>query len=220
MLAVVWAASKCKMFLTGMQHFQVITDHNPLIPILNNHRLDEIDNPRLQRLKMKLMAFNFTAKWCKGNTNGAPDALSRNPVWKPQQVDALAEYDEDNQPEPSAAEIRSIINQSSQENARIQELQDHAKRDDTYQQLKEVILQGFPDHKNQLPERLRQYWQVRRELSIEDDIILHGCRLLIPIAMRKKILECLHSSHQGIVRTNNEPVLPYTGLVWIRILKT
>jgi len=111
MLAVVWAASKCKLFLTGMQHFQVITDHNPLIPILNNHRLDEIDNPRLQRLKMKLMAFNFTAKWCKGNTNRAPDALSRNPVWKPQQVDALAEYDEDNQPEPSAAEIRSIINQ-------------------------------------------------------------------------------------------------------------
>ena len=204
MLAVVWAASKCKMFLTGMQHFQVITDHNPLIPILNNHRLDEIDNPRLQRLKMKLMAFNFTAKWCKGNTNRA---LSHNPVWKPQQVDALAEYDEDNQPEPSAAEIRSIINQSSQENARIQELQDHAKRDDTYQQLKEVILQGFPDHKNQLPERLRQYW----ELSIEDDIILHGCRLLIPIAMRKKILECLHSSHQGIVRTKQRARL---ALYW------
>ena len=31
MLAVVWAASKCKIFLTGLQKFQIITDHNPLI---------------------------------------------------------------------------------------------------------------------------------------------------------------------------------------------
>ena len=83
MLAVAWAANKCKAFLMGLQNFQVITDHNPLIPILNNHRLDEIDNPRLQRLKTKLMAFNLTAKWCKGDTNRAPDALSRYPVWKP-----------------------------------------------------------------------------------------------------------------------------------------
>ena len=67
----------------GLQNFQVITDHNPLIPILNSHRLDEIDNPRLQRLKTKLMAFNLTAKWCKGDTNRASDALSHYPVWKP-----------------------------------------------------------------------------------------------------------------------------------------
>ena len=160
---------------------------------------------------MKLMAFNFTVTWCKGITNRAPDALSCNPVWETQQVDALAEYDEDNQPEPSAAEIRSLVDQSNQENAQIQELQDHAKKDDTYQQLKEVILQGFPDHKNQLPGRLRQYWQVHRELSIEDGILLHGCRLLVPTAMRKKILEHLHSSHQGIVRTKQQAHL---ALYW------
>ena len=45
MLAVCWAVSKCKLFLTGLQHFTIITDHNPLIPILNSHRLDEIENP-------------------------------------------------------------------------------------------------------------------------------------------------------------------------------
>ena len=27
---------KCKLFLTGLQHFTIVTDHNPLIPILNN----------------------------------------------------------------------------------------------------------------------------------------------------------------------------------------
>ena len=51
MLAVCWAVIKCNLFLAGLQHFSVITDHNPLISIINNHRLDEIENPRLQRLK-------------------------------------------------------------------------------------------------------------------------------------------------------------------------
>ena len=79
------------MFLMGLQNFQVITNHNPLIPTLNSHRLDEIDNIRLQQLKTKLMAFNLTAKLCKRDTNKAPDALSCYPVWEPQQEDDLAE---------------------------------------------------------------------------------------------------------------------------------
>ena len=52
LLAVSWAMSKCSIFLTGLPHFTVATDHHPLIPILNSHRLDEIENPRLQRLKL------------------------------------------------------------------------------------------------------------------------------------------------------------------------
>ena len=61
----------------------VFTDQNPLVPIINDHRLDEIENPRLQRLKTKLMAYNFTPQWLKGASNNAPDALSRHPIWDP-----------------------------------------------------------------------------------------------------------------------------------------
>ena len=81
------------LFLAGLQHFQVITDNNPLIPILNHHRLDEIENPRLQRLKIKLMTYNFTTEWVKGTKNDAPDALSRNLVTDPSPEDSLAELD-------------------------------------------------------------------------------------------------------------------------------
>ena len=65
LLAISWAIIKCKMFLAGLPHFRVITDHHPLIPILNSHRLDEIENPRLQRLKTRIMAYNFTANGAK-----------------------------------------------------------------------------------------------------------------------------------------------------------
>ena len=38
MLAVSWAISKCRLFLAGLPQFIVITDHHPLVPILNTHR--------------------------------------------------------------------------------------------------------------------------------------------------------------------------------------
>ena len=51
LLAILWAVSKCRLFLARLQHFTVLTDHNPLIPILNSHCLDKVENPHLQRLK-------------------------------------------------------------------------------------------------------------------------------------------------------------------------
>ena len=97
------------MFLAGLPHFRVITDHHPFIPILNSHRLDEIENPRLQRLKTQIMAYNFTAEWRKGIENDAPDALSRNPVLDPQPQDTLAECDLGSSPEMFIAELRAIV---------------------------------------------------------------------------------------------------------------
>ena len=82
------------MFLGGLQHFTVVTDHNPLIPILNSHCLDEVENPQLQRLRTQLMAYNFTVKWYKGCARAAPDALSRHPVLAPTEEDSMAEVEE------------------------------------------------------------------------------------------------------------------------------
>ena len=46
--------------------------HSPLVLILNNQCLDNIENIRLQRVKSCLVAFNFTAQWVKGNHNNKP----------------------------------------------------------------------------------------------------------------------------------------------------
>ena len=107
MLAVCWATLKCKIFLSGLQHFSVITDHNSLLPILNSYRLDVVENSRLQRLKTRLMAYNFTAEWCKGSKNNAPDALSRSPESDPLSTEILAEVDAFSNQEMSIAELRA-----------------------------------------------------------------------------------------------------------------
>ena len=200
MLAVCWAILKCHTFLAGLQHFQVVTDHNPLIPILNSHRLDEIENPRLQRLRTRIMGYNFTAEWLKGSNNSAPDALSRNPVFNPSPHDMLAELDIFNQPELSISEIRATT-AADHNSPHLDTLRKIAKEDTEYQQLRQLILNGFPDHRSQLPDPCKRYWAARDHLTIDGDLIVHGCRLLIPTKMRPQILSQLHESHQGSVRT-------------------
>ena len=95
----------------------------------------------------------------------------------------------------------------------MQELRDHTKMDETYIQLKATILKGFPDHKYQPTEALRQYWQVCHELSIEDDLILYGCRLLIPTAMRKTTSPSFSSTRNNPYKANSsvDPLLARNG---------
>ena len=199
LLAVSWAINKCHMFLAGM-HFTVVTDHHPLIPILNTHRLDEIENPRLQRLKTKIMGYTFKAEWLKGALNHAPDALSRYPSSDPTPDEQLAEQDLDSHQAATAVEIRAIAG-GDQDSPRLQDLREAAESDHEYQQLKHYIYNGFPDHRQNLPEQCRRYWHVRAQLSVEDDFIVYGCRLLVPATLRREVLNQLHDSHQGMVRT-------------------
>ncbi|XP_047482066.1 uncharacterized protein LOC125034318 [Penaeus chinensis] len=78
---------KCKYYLLGLPHFTLMTDHRPLVPILNSYTLDAIDNPRLQHLKEKIASYVFTATWRKGKELAIPDALSRAPVDSPSPED-------------------------------------------------------------------------------------------------------------------------------------
>ena len=79
LLAVVWAMTKCKYYDAELQHFGSLIDYRPMVPILNSYSLDTIDNPRLQCLKEKILAFTYTANWRPGKELCIPDALSRSP---------------------------------------------------------------------------------------------------------------------------------------------
>ena len=48
---------------------------------------------------------------------------------------------------------------------------------------------------------MQKYWQARHQLTVEDELIVHGCRLLIPAMMRRSILKQLYQAHQGVRRT-------------------
>ena len=64
---VYWATQKCKLYLLGLPSFEIITDHQPLVSIINSKTLDEIENPRQKNMKEKIQQqFNFVVKWKAG----------------------------------------------------------------------------------------------------------------------------------------------------------
>ena len=65
LVACVWACHKCRIFLAGLSHFNLVVDYRPLVPILNK-LLFEIEIQRLQRMREKLVPYSFTASWMKG----------------------------------------------------------------------------------------------------------------------------------------------------------
>ena len=70
-----------------------------------------------------------------------------------------------------------------------------------YQQLKTYIHNRNPSQHSHLPDKCQRYWNVRNQLTVEDSLIVFGCRLLIPPTLRHSVLVQLHSAHQGSVRT-------------------
>ena len=65
------------------------------------------------------------------------------------------------------------------------------------QLLLKVIEKGWPDRKDEVPEILKNYFDIRDTLSSQDGIVLKGTRILIPFCLRKSIKAKLHAAHFG-----------------------
>ena len=58
-LGAAWAMQRCRQFLESLPTFDLVTDHKPLMPILNSYAHDKLDNPRLLRLRLKMQRYSF-----------------------------------------------------------------------------------------------------------------------------------------------------------------
>ena len=70
--------------------------------------------------------------------------------------------------------------------------------DDNMQTLLTLIESGMPEHRHELPEALREYFQFRTSLHTADGVILYKDRVVIPPSLRNEILSSLQSAHQGV----------------------
>ena len=197
LLAVAWAVRKCRLFLVGLPHLDLVVDHRPLVPIINRKNLDEIENPRLQRLREKISEVNITASWRPGKEHSAADALSRAPVARPTVGDELAE----DCTTPAVLTVFACALSESCMDLRLQQVREAADRDEEARVLLDTVLHGFPAHKSELPEIIRAYWPVHDQLSVDDGLVVYGCRIVVPRPLRADILRELHASHMGKEKT-------------------
>jgi hypothetical protein len=77
MLGIVYATHKFHQFIYGRK-INVITDHKPLVSIINVKKISDIASFRLQRMKLKLLKYNLNVKHVPGKQMHIADLLSRN----------------------------------------------------------------------------------------------------------------------------------------------
>ena len=146
---------------------------------------------------MKMLEYSFTVSWVKGTANTGPDTLSRAPVAIPTPDDELGE-DQD------AASIHNITTSNVHSidiNLRLDAVRSAIDSDHEDQLLLDTEWTGFPNTKAQLQLALHPYWSLRDSLSIDDSLVVYGCRLVITASMCKGVLNMLHANHQGKERT-------------------
>ena len=73
--------------------------------------------------------------------------------------------------------------------------------DEVLQAVKAIVQSGWPAEKRKLPPTVAIYYDFRDELVIQDGLRFRGDRLVVPKTLRTRMLQTLHSSHQGIEST-------------------
>ena len=109
-------------------------------------------------------------------------------------------YISDHQQSDVEKEVESIhtVNHLAISQEQLAEIQKETLNDPSLQRLKETIIKGWPNNKAKVAEAIQQYFSIRDELSVQDEIVFKDQRCIIPKSLRKTIKQKLHRSHGGI----------------------
>ncbi|UYV70964.1 K02A2.6-like, partial [Cordylochernes scorpioides] len=189
LLALWYGCQRFNYHLYGRK-FTAQTDHKPLLAILKKP-LEEL-SPRLERLVLKLMRYDFNLEYVPGKVIHTADTLSRDSISE----ETIDTSDLDLQNTIMTLNLKVTTK-------RYQEILRDMESDEEMIKLRDHILNGWPIHKKSVDYAVKPYWHCKEELYIWKDLICRGQRLVIPKVQRESILQTLHMSHQGISACKN-----------------
>ena len=79
-LAAAFGLNKARHFTLGCLDLILAVDHKPLLCLLGDKNLEDIENPRLQNLKEKTLRYSFEVVHVPGVQHKGADATSRHPT--------------------------------------------------------------------------------------------------------------------------------------------
>ena len=184
MLAICFGATRFHDYLYG-QNVTVQTDHKPLVSIMAKpvHKI----STRMQRMRMRLQNYDLSLQYINGSKMYFADTLSRahTTSLSPENI-----FDD----QLSVAEVNTVTND-------INRLIKESSEDTTLCKIKELITNGWPVNKNTLDTQTQTYFTYRDELTTDRELIFKANRIVIPKKLQQNILETLHETHAGIIKT-------------------
>ena len=180
-----FACNRFDPYIYGREVLHVETDHKPLESIV----LKPLNSAptRLQRMLLKLQRYSLNVKYKRGGKMFLADTLSRAYL-----------------PDISACEFSRRLEDVDHtislaiDDERLQQIKQWSTDDPGLQVLRETIQRGWPERKSDIPERVRAYFDIRDELTVQDQLVFKGQRLIIPAAMRKEMMAVTHATHIGM----------------------
>ena len=185
-LAAVWTSERLSRYLVGLPSFQLLTDHKPLVPLINHRDLDKTPL-RFQRLLMCLMQVNPRAEHVPGKDMVVTDTLSGGPCKLKQEPNIVENV------QAFVHLVESTRPATGDQLKRIREGFPAPESDG-------VHIRRVPNTCGRSPLRIREFFDCRGHLSIGNGLLTYDDRIVIPADMREEILERIHTGHQGITK--------------------
>lgn len=181
-LALVWACEKFHYYLYG-KFFWLVTDHKPLVAIFGERVKP---SPRIERWKLRLMAYDYKVMYRPGKSNIA-DPLSRLCQSAPEQGNS---FDEE-----SERIIRAVADSSCPVSISVDQIVAATKTDIELQE----IIKWLPFHPRRWPKSLHRYKKIADSLTSDGDLLIKDQRIVIPRCLQTQILQLAHNPHLGIL---------------------
>jgi hypothetical protein len=199
-LSIVWACERLHHYLFGV-NFVLLTDYKALEVIYGNKK--KKSSARIERWVLRLQSYDFTVKHVKGALNIA-DSLSR--LTKEHCGVTSTGQTSVNSIEDVELYVRNLVVDAivDLEAITAKEIERAADVDPELTLVREAIITQNYDN---VP---RVFRAIREELCVVGRLVMRGTRIIVPVALRKKMLELGHEGHMGIVGTKKN----LRGRVW------
>ena len=186
LLAIQFGLERFHQYIYG-QSVMVETDHLPLLGIMKKPIGDS--SPRLQRMRLKCLYYDFQLVHRPGHELIIADTLSRAQLTEQYITDNL-EIEQVH----ALTELR-IPTELQRHNIRT------LTRDDvTLQALITVLQTQWPPSKKLCHDSIKPFWNEKDNLMHYDGLVFKGQQLVIPSSLRPTVMHEIHSGHFGIVK--------------------
>ena len=164
-LALTWACERLSDYVIGIR-FVLRTDHKPLVSLLSSSRpLDDVP-PRIQRMRIRLMRFDYSVTWQPGSQLFTADTLSRFPLENEPSIvdssDVIERY------------VSVVVNSLPITDVLIDKVLTASTTDDAIPDVIRYCTTKWPDDNDHLPPAVKSYWPSRDNFTVQNGLLLHG----------------------------------------------